>query len=203
MLKHGTLVIWQDAQGFGFIETPERARYFLHIKSIKRTGNGRPQVGDEVIFAPGKDAQGRPVASAATIGTSRPGRLPPARSRPVRSEKRPSWSWLDLLAVSGLLILGAVCLRWPHGMQLLQIMAALSGLSLVLYAIDKHQARRSGRRIAERTLQVLALAGGWPGAWLAQRLFNHKSVKTSFRLVFAIAVVLQVGSVVGMGLMPH
>ncbi|MNT28801.1 hypothetical protein D3C72_1645120 [compost metagenome] len=61
---------------------------------------------------------------------------------------------------------------------------ALSGLTLAVYAIDKAAARTGRRRIRERTLHLLALAGGWPGALLGQQWLRHKSVKADFRAVF-------------------
>jgi uncharacterized membrane protein YsdA (DUF1294 family) len=37
------------------------------------------------------------------------------------------------------------------------------------------------RRVAEKTLLLLALVGGWPGAWLGQSLFNHKKLKSKYQ----------------------
>ena len=82
-------------------------------------------------------------------------------------------------------------IRWP----LLLIAAAyacLSVITFVVYAVDKSAARRKGPRTPERTLHLLALAGGWPGALLAQRWLRHKSAKTSFRRVFWVTVVVNV-----------
>ena len=80
-----------------------------------------------------------------------------------------------------------------------QLMAALacvyalaSAITFLAYAADKRAARRRRRRTPERVLHLLALAGGWPGAWLAQRLLRHKTVKPAFRRVFHLTVVLNV-----------
>lgn len=60
----------------------------------------------------------------------------------------------------------------------------LSAITLLLYGLDKHAARHGRRRIPEATLQLCALLGGWPGALLAQPLFNHKRRKRSFQIGF-------------------
>ena len=72
----------------------------------------------------------------------------------------------------------------------------LSGLTFLADALDKSAARRGAWRTPERTLHLLALAGGWPGAWLAQRLLRHKSAKPAFRSVFRATVVLNVAGLI-------
>ncbi len=57
---------------------------------------------------------------------------------------------------------------------------AFSVLTAALFGWDKRAARRGARRIPERTLHRLELAGGWPGALLAMRVFRHKRAKPSF-----------------------
>jgi uncharacterized membrane protein YsdA (DUF1294 family) len=44
--------------------------------------------------------------------------------------------------------------------------------------------------VPEATLHLAELLGGWPGAFLAQRRFRHKTRKVSFQLVFAVIVLL-------------
>lgn len=62
--------------------------------------------------------------------------------------------------------------------------------TVVLYAWDKQRARRARGRIAERTLHFLELAGGWPGALLAQRILRHKNQKFSYQRTFWLIVLL-------------
>ena len=76
-----------------------------------------------------------------------------------------------------------------------------SVVSFGLYGWDKRAAQRGNWRVTERTLHLWALLGGWPGAWLAQRQFRHKTQKVSFRVLFWLTVVLHCAAVVGVGLL--
>lgn len=72
------------------------------------------------------------------------------------------------------------------------LLGVLSLVTFVAYAADKLAAKKGTWRTPERTLHILSLAGGWPGALLAQHWFRHKTKKTAFQLVFRITVVLNV-----------
>lgn len=63
-------------------------------------------------------------------------------------------------------------------------MATLSAITFAVYGWDKSAARKKAPRVSERTLHLLAALGGWPGAYLGQRVFRHKTVKVSFRRIF-------------------
>ena len=70
----------------------------------------------------------------------------------------------------------------------LMVLLMVSPICFVLYGLDKWRAVRQEARIPERTLHVAAFVGGWPGAWLGQRVFHHKSHKLSFRIIFWLIV---------------
>lgn len=71
---------------------------------------------------------------------------------------------------------------------------AASLIAYIVYAYDKSAARTQQRRTPERTLHLLALLGGWPGALVAQQRLHHKSKKTSFLVVFWVTVMLNCGA---------
>jgi uncharacterized membrane protein YsdA (DUF1294 family) len=77
----------------------------------------------------------------------------------------------------------------------LTVMGVMSLVCFIAYGIDKRQAGNGGRRISERTLQLLAFLGGWPGALLGQRQFHHKTQKAAFRIVLWMIIALHVGVV--------
>ena len=68
----------------------------------------------------------------------------------------------------------------------------LLGLSLsafFLYGYDKWAAPRNRLRAPEIVLLLMALAGGFPGAFAGQKLFRHKTRKKAFMLTNWIALI--------------
>lgn len=72
----------------------------------------------------------------------------------------------------------------------LGLVAVMSLWTFVAYGFDKRRAARGGRRVPEQTLHLLALVGGWPGAFAGQRFFRHKTSKLPFLVVFWAVVVI-------------
>lgn len=78
----------------------------------------------------------------------------------------------------------------PLGLAILGAYAVMSLVTFVAYGYDKRQAVRARRRIPERTLHLLELACGWPGAIVARTVFRHKRRKLGFSAVTAGIVIL-------------
>lgn len=71
---------------------------------------------------------------------------------------------------------------------ILALYLASSGLTFLLYALDKSAARNHRRRIRERTLHFWGFCAGWPGALVASSLLRHKSSKPAFQSLFWLTV---------------
>ncbi len=67
---------------------------------------------------------------------------------------------------------------------------AMSVTTFTAFALDKRRAKLGKWRISEKTLLVMSLAFGWPGAMLAMKLVRHKTKTRKFVFgVPAIAVI--------------
>ena len=67
---------------------------------------------------------------------------------------------------------------------------AMSLVAYFLYRFDKRRAEANGQRVPEAVLHSVELLGGWPGAFLAQRIIRHKSSKTSYQIAFWLIVLV-------------
>lgn len=78
-----------------------------------------------------------------------------------------------------------------HGQwYLLGWYAVASIATYILYATDKRRAQTGAQRTSESQLHLFELAGGWPGAFLAQQRLRHKSAKLPYRVIFWLIVAL-------------
>jgi len=70
-------------------------------------------------------------------------------------------------------------------------------LTLALFALDKHRARRRRWRISEQSLLFFCLLGGTPGAYWARKKFRHKTRKQPFSTRLHMIALLQTAACVG------
>jgi uncharacterized membrane protein YsdA (DUF1294 family) len=116
------------------------------------------------------------------------------RSRPGNRFKRGRLTYGPILILCLLLVIPGYALS-PLAAHmdwwiLLGVPLIVSLVAFFAYRSDKRRAEAGEWRIPEATLHSLALLGGWPGAFLAQRAFRHKTSKVSFQCVFWAVVLL-------------
>lgn len=70
-------------------------------------------------------------------------------------------------------------------------LAVVNATAFLCFGWDKHQARRHRRRIAERTLLLLAAVGGSLGAITGIYLFRHKTLHRRFTIGIPCLMLLQ------------
>jgi uncharacterized membrane protein YsdA (DUF1294 family)/cold shock CspA family protein len=172
MRYQGKITEWRDEQGFGFItQNGDAQRYFLHIKSFSRRGR-RPSLNDVVTYTVGTDRKGRANAEKVEFADKKRNRA---------SIKRETALPLYFALAFSVLLISLVILGLL-GWKILGFYVIVNVMTWFLYMFDKEAARKTGqRRRPEKTLHLLSLVGGWPGALLAQRMFRHKSSKQSFQ----------------------
>ena len=79
---------------------------------------------------------------------------------------------------------------------LLAYLLAINLFTFLTYGYDKRAARKHKWRTPEATLHLLALLGGTPAAFIAQRLFRHKTAKLSFQFVYWAIVAVHITAAV-------
>lgn len=67
---------------------------------------------------------------------------------------------------------------------------SINSIAFVYYTYDKYSAISKKRRISEKKLHLLSLAGGFLGATLSMALFRHKVSKASFLLKHILIIML-------------
>ncbi len=190
MRFEGTLTSWNDERGFGRIEASQGGEpIFVHVSAWPR-GPIRPRLGQVVTFEVELGPKGKRAKSVELVQ---------ARPHAKKSERaeRAQWGTATLFVIPAFVaVYGIVAAVWKLPLWVGGLYAGLSSATYLAYAMDKSAANRGAWRTPESTLHMLALAGGWPGALLAQQILRHKSSKQPFRQVFWATVLLNVAGLV-------
>lgn len=180
MRKNGRLISWNADKGFGFVQ-PEHSKQqiFAHITAFSNRRRS-PKVGEKVIFTEQRQADGKYRALDIDY-----------------VNHKISFSLLPvvLIALSYLAAVGYAGVIGYLPIELVMAFALMSTIAYLFYALDKRSALKGNRRTPEDWLHFLSLIGGWPGALIAQQQFRHKTRKTSFRVVFYLSVLINIGAV--------
>jgi uncharacterized membrane protein YsdA (DUF1294 family)/cold shock CspA family protein len=182
----GTIAEWNDDRGFGFIRPAEGGdRVFCHIKAFQERSK-RPALNTTVTYELARDDRGRPQA--------RQIRYPSSAKSQVTEQAPASTSAQLTMAIVGpstfLIVVTVLVVMGGAAWWVLPWYVVLSAVTFFAYGWDKVSAEGGHWRTQESTLNGMALLGGWPGAWIAQHAWRHKSRKASFLTVFWMAVVM-------------
>ena len=178
MRLRGKLTEWKDDRGFGFI-TPIRGgrQVFVHIKTF--TNQHRRPIGNEfVTYETVSDDTGRLRAEQVEfVGDD-------------SINAAGGWTIALTIAPLFLMFVGVLVFIGQLPFVVLALYVVLSVISFLVYGRDKSAAQQNQRRTGEGTLILLGVLGGWPGAFVAQQFFHHKTKKRSFQIAFWLTVLL-------------
>ena len=178
--RNGTVFSWNADKGYGFIQSANnQQQFFAHITAFSNRRR-QPAIGDHVTFMEQRKADNKHRAIDIDY-----------------VHTKLSFALLPILtiAVAYIAVIAYLGLLGYLPVQLWLIFTFVSVIAYVFYALDKKAALSNKRRTPEDWLQFLALMGGWPGALIAQQQFRHKTRKTSFRVVFYLAVLINIGTI--------
>lgn len=115
----------------------------------------------------------------------------PPRHTPIRARK-PTFLYLPSIGqalIFMLIITPPILVLLPPRRPVIVYGLIINIITFLFYRHDKAQSRVAGWRVTERHLHLCELLGGWPAAFVAQKLFHHKTRKSSYQLEFWAIVI--------------
>lgn len=186
MRLKGKLIKWDEEKAFGFIApNGGDSHIFIHKTGFSNRQRS-PRLGDVITFTLAKDKQGRNCAEDATYSGEK-----------LKAKRAKKVSKLSIyLSVVFILIITLSHFTGRFPIELLTAYLGLSTITFLMYAHDKSKAKKGTWRTPEGTLHAFSLAGGWPGAAIAQQVLRHKSQKKEFRTIYWLTVILNCGGLI-------
>lgn len=166
------IIRWDRKKGYGFLQLGDK-EVFLHHRTFLEHFK-KPEVGDRIRFTLGRDQKGRSCAQNAVHD-----------SRVAGVSVGSFYGFAALLALP-ISALGKFSpdLGSPVVGRIAAYLLIVNTITFWVYASDKRRARISAWRTPEIHMHLLELLGGWPGAFFAQRRFNHKRTKGIYQTVY-------------------
>ena len=75
---------------------------------------------------------------------------------------------------------------------IIYLFIGINVLTLIVYGIDKWNAKQGKWRISEATLLMLAIIGGSVGALLGMRIWHHKTMHKKFKYGLPLILLAQI-----------
>lgn len=184
----GEIVQFDPAKGFGFVKVAgQKDDIFIHQSDVD---NGvRLQTGMRVEFDVRTTPKGPRAANIKASGVAAP-------TQPARRSSANPYMLYTIVAVAIVAVIGGALFLLFGWYWLLDYLIAINIAAFVLYGYDKNAAQNSRLRVPERVLHGVELFGGTPGAFIAQRVFHHKTRKVSYRIVFWLIFAIQAAAVI-------
>lgn len=67
--------------------------------------------------------------------------------------------------------------------------------TFIAYWLDKRAAQKRAWRVSEKNLHLLEFMGGWIGAYIAQKTFNHKTSKQSYQRMYKVMILMEFAAI--------
>lgn len=180
--QKGLLIEWNDQKGYGFIAPfGAKNKIFVHISEI-RPRRRRPVINDKLNFEVAADADGKSRAIKVRMESLK---------SPISPRRTETYFAVGVVAGFFLSLLLAILYGYCE-LRDFYYYVGVSVLTFFSYLRDKRDAVKGKWRTPENTLHLFELLGGWPGGLLAQRFLRHKSSKTTYQIVFWLAVMTNV-----------
>jgi uncharacterized membrane protein YsdA (DUF1294 family)/cold shock CspA family protein len=196
-LYEGIIKSWRGDKGFGFIQPNEGEKdIFIHIRDLKHD-NYKPIIGDKVVYKIITDKNGKIRAYDAFIKGQKicnTVREETFKKQSFHHSKEKSKFGLVPRIIIALIpfILSAWLLITKSISLPLFAYLIFSPVTFLCYAYDKSMALKDQWRVAESTLHLFELLGGWPAALIAQYTIRHKNKKQSFQITFWLIVFIHI-----------